>query len=153
MGRSRLAVLAIVVAVALSGCVQSPPTSTPKSASTSASTPRPTRTAEPAFIPDGSAADNKPYFDLTNQKLFDSTGSVSGRAIIDNLVNAGFDKAAMQVTPDKTTTKGSTDSILFSVRIGDSCLLGQYGGGYSSTVEPALAGGGCLIGKTRVIDW
>ena len=153
MGRSRLAVLAFVVAVTLSGCVPSAPTPKPDSASTSTSTPRPIRTADPVFIPNGTAAENKLFFDLTNKKLFASNGSANGRAIIDNLVTAGFDKAAMQVTPDKTPTNGSADSILFSVRIGDSCLLGQYGGGYSSAVEPVLAGGGCLIGKTRPIDW
>lgn len=87
-------------------------------------------------------------------KLFTANGSAKGRDIIDNLVAAGFDKAAMQVTPDKTAINGQVDSILFSVKLGAQCLLGQHGGGgYTSSVQAALVSGGCLIGKTRPIDW
>ena len=46
--------------------------------------------------------------------------SVAGRAYIDALVAAGFDKAAMQVTPDQTTVGNPAESIQFSVRWGRS---------------------------------
>ena len=60
----------------------------------------------------------------------------------------------MQVTPDTTPTRNNTDSIQFSVQLGNECLIGQFGGGeYTSVVAPALATGGCLVGKTRPIDW
>jgi hypothetical protein len=44
------------------------------------------------------------------------------------------------------------DSILFSVKIGDSCLLGpSTAGRLQQAVEPC--GSDSLIGKTRAIDW
>lgn len=156
-GRRRLLLAApvLVMAVALAGC--SPAASTPTVTPTSTSS-GPSRTTTPApapsYRPDGTAQANKAWFDAVNTKLFAANGGANGRAIIDSLVSAGFDKAAMQVTPDKTSINGGVDSILFSVKIGDSCLLGQHGGGgYSSAVEKALASGLCLIGKTRPIDW
>ncbi|MBG6107171.1 hypothetical protein [Frigoribacterium sp. CG_9.8] len=144
----------LALGVVLVGCTSPSPTPT---SSTSAG-PRSTATATPVpvagFLPGGTAQANKPWFDAVNTKLFAAGASANGRAIIDSLVTAGFDKAAMQVTPDKTSIKGEVDSILFSVKIGDSCLLGQHGGGgYSSAVEAALKSGLCLIGKTRSIDW
>ncbi|MBK4346050.1 DUF6993 domain-containing protein [Lacisediminihabitans changchengi] len=106
------------------------------------------------MVANGTAEQEKPFFDQVNGKLFASNGSANGRDIIDNLVASGFVKADMQVTPDKTSIGGNADSILFSVKIGDSCLLGQHGGaGYESSVQKALANGTCLIGKTRPIDW
>ncbi|MET4781442.1 hypothetical protein [Glaciihabitans sp. UYNi722] len=163
MGRSRLlaaarvpvvAVAVLVAVVTLAGCTRSAPNPKPTKSGTASSAPTPTPTADPTFAPDASAKDNKVFFDLTNNKLFAANGSANGRTIIDNLASAGFDKAAMQVTPDKTSINGGVDSILFSVKVGDSCLLGQHGsGGYSSSVEPALVSGGCLVGKTRAIDW
>ena len=146
-----------VLAVALAGCSSEAqnPSSSSKPSTTSAT---PSRSAMPAPAPsyrsDGTAQANKAFFDAVNGKLFAGNGSANGRTIIDSLVAAGFDKFAMQVTPDKTSINGGADSILFSVKIGDSCLLGQHGGsGYSSAVDAALKSGLCLIGKTRAIDW
>ncbi|WP_394769732.1 DUF6993 domain-containing protein [Lacisediminihabitans sp.] len=108
----------------------------------------------PSMVAGGSAAENKAYFDQVGKTLFASAASANGKTIIDTLVAAGFDKAAMQVTPDTTSNRGAVDSILFSVRLGGQCLLGQRGpDGFSSAVEPALADGSCLVGKTRPIDW
>ncbi|KZE41717.1 hypothetical protein AVW09_02970 [Microbacterium sp. T32] len=81
---------------------------------------------------------------------------VAGRAYIDALVGAGFDKAAMQVTPDQTTIGNPAESIEFSVRLGADCLVGQVGpsiGDPVTAVLPGLSTGGCLIGETRAIDW
>ena len=146
--------------VVLVGCTSPSPSSTPTPTSSTSAGPRSTVTATPVpvpvagFLPGGTAQANKAWFDAVNTKLFAADASANGRAIIDSLVTAGFDKAAMQVTPDKTSINGEVDSILFSVKIGDSCLLGQHGGGgYSSAVEAALKSGLCLIGKTRSIDW
>ena len=45
----------------------------------------------------------------------------------------------MQLTPDKTTIGRAVDSVLFSVRIGTDCLLGQFSGSeYTSSVQAAL---------------
>ncbi len=144
-----------VAAVALTGCVQSSPKAHPTSTSAATATPTPTATTAPVYEPTGTAQDNKAYFDLVNTRFFAANGSALGRPIIDNLVAAGFPKADMQVTPDKTAIGGKPDSILFAVKFGDSCLLGQHGGGgYSSSVAAALTTGGpCLLGLTRTIDW
>jgi hypothetical protein len=158
MSRSRFAAViaaAIVVSVALVGCTQAAPKahSTAKS-STASATPTPTATPDPTFVADGTAQQNKAYFDFVNNRLFASNGSALGKDIIDNLVAAGFTKADMQVTPDKTSIGVGADSILFSVRIGNECLLGQHGGsGYSSDLAAALANNVCLIGLTRPINW
>jgi hypothetical protein len=142
-----------VLGVSLAGCSSIAP-----EPSVSVTSAAPSSTASPApvasFLPDGTARANKAWFDTVNAKFFAANGSANGRAIIDSLIAAGFEKAAMQVTPDKTSINGGVDSILFSVKIGDSCLLGQHGGGgYSSAVEAALKSGLCLVGKTRTIDW
>jgi hypothetical protein len=62
----------------------------------------------------------------------------------------------MQVTNDKSTVGNPAESIQFSVRVGDQCLVGQVGpaiGDPVSTVLPVLAGGTCLLGNTRPINW
>ena len=170
MRRLLLVLPTLLLGLSLAGCVatvpvpttpgpttSTPTTPVPKASASSTSTTPITSSAPvlaPTFLPDGTAMQNKVWFDTVNTKLFAANGSANGRAIIDSLVSSGFDKAAMQVTPDKTTINGGVDSILFSVKIGDSCLLGQHGGdGYSSAVEAVLKSGDCLIGKTRPIDW
>ena len=158
MGSRRFAALAgVAVALALTGCVQSSPAPSPAKPTTSVvptASPSATPSAAPTLAADGTAQQNLAYFDLVNLKLFASNGGANGRTIIDNLVTAGFTKADMQVTPDKTSINGNVDSILFSVRFGEQCLIGQHGGGgYSSTVQAALAGGTCIVGRTRAINW
>jgi len=165
--RHLLAFIILACTVPLVGCVPIAPDivnrpSTPSVSPTPSASATPSLSASPkntpapdqSFPPDGSAEASKARFDAANTKLIGANSGANGRAIIDSLVAAGFDKAAMQVTPDKTSINGGVDSILFSVKIGNSCLLGQRGGGgYSSSVEPALKSGLCLIGKTRAIDW
>ena len=159
----RFTICCVVIGLSLAGCSANAPapsvSATSDAAGSAAPSPAaPSSTATPTpvvgFLSDGTAKADKARFDAVNTKLFAANGSANGRAIIDSLTAAGFDKAAMQVTPDKTSINGGVDSILFSVKIGDSCLLGQHGGGgYSSAVEAALKSGLCLVGKTRAIDW
>ncbi len=97
---------------------------------------------------------NKPYFDSVIDALLAQNSAPGGRRTIDALVAAGFDKANMQLTPDTTTLGRNADSVLFSVRIGAQCLLGQFSGSqYTSSVQAALTNGTCLVGKTRSINW
>ena len=113
---------------------------------------------EPATIkPDGTAEDNLPVFTAVTAQVWASDQRGSGRAYIDALVAAGFDRSMMQVTQDQTTVGNPAESLQFSVRWGeDKCLVGQVG---PSTGEPVtavmdqLAEGRCLIGATRPIDW
>jgi hypothetical protein len=165
MGRFRTPVTAmsalamVALAAGLAGCTPTAAaehvSASPKpSTSAPISTPTPTPTPKPVYLPDGTAEQNKAFFDSVNSALIASNGSVDGQTIINTLVAAGFDKAAMQLTPDKTSIGVAADSVLFSVRLGDSCLIGQRGpAGYTSSIGPALAGGACLVGKTRPINW
>lgn len=141
------------VAVIVSACAPEPsPTPTPEPV---ASTPAPTP-AGPALVPEGSAADNLPYFSEVVRAVWAGAEKFAGRAYVDALTAAGFDKTAMQVTPDKTTVGNDAESIQFSVRWGEECLIGQVGpatGEPVSVVMPGLQSGGCLVGNTRPIDW
>lgn len=151
--------LIVLGAATLVACTGAPPESPPSETApasplpSSSANPEPVTEPDPVLEPDGSAKDNLPYFDFVNSALLES-GNPGGRAVIDNLVSAGFDKAAMEVTADRTPLGSNVDSLQFSVRLGDECLIGQAGaGGYTSTVAPVLQTGTCLIGKTRAIDW
>jgi hypothetical protein len=140
-------VLGAAVIMALAGCVPTAtPTPTPKPTSSSA--------GKPTLVLQGTAAENLAYFDYVNKSFIAEGGDLSGRPFIDNLVKAGFPKVDMEVTPDRTTVNLAADNISFSVRLGDSCLIGQYGNtGYASTVQKLLSTGKCLVGITRTIDW
>ncbi len=143
----RLAVLVVGLALALSACAPEPVT------------PMPVPTEEPSAVasaaPDLSAEGQRRLFDVTNNGTVARLGTAAkGRDFIDALVAAGFDKSAMQLTPDTTAIGLNADNLQFSVQIDDDCLVGQYGNiGYASAILPAVSTVGCLIGNTRPIDW
>ena len=160
MGRPGLGASLVVIAmvgVALVGCspAQQAPMPVPEPSTSSSASAKPEAIEVPKMLPGGTALANRGFFDYVNDKLFASNAKPGGKAIIDNLVAAGFDKGAMQITPDKTSVlRLDADSIVFSVRIEKDCLIGQISGhGYHSTVGPVLSDGVCLAGKTRPIDW
>lgn len=153
----------MIVGLTLAGCTPTPgadPSATPTQAVPSASEPTasPTSTAPagPTLVPDSSAADNLPLFTAVTASVWASADPVAGRAYVDALTAAGFDKAAMEVTRDLSTVGNAAESIQFSVRWGDECLVGQVGpatGNPVTVVVPVLAEGTCLVGETRPIDW
>ncbi len=155
---SRAAVLSLVLAgVVLTGCTapdaQAP---SPSPSLTDTATPVPTEPAPPALVPDGTAADNLPLFTEVTASVWATEDRVSGRAYVDALTAAGFDRSAMQVTPDLSTVGNPAESIQFSVLWGAECLVGQVGpatGDPVTIVVPVLAEGMCLVGQTRPIDW
>ena len=148
-----LAGAALALALALSGCVPGAPTPKPTAAAGSPS-PGATAPAAPAINLNGTAAQNQAFFDQLNNKLISAGGDLGGRAFIDNLVAAGYTKAAMEVTPDRTVSNNQADNIQFSIRLNGTCLIGQYGNiGYASTTVDLLSTGRCLVGATRPIDW
>ncbi|WP_396668221.1 DUF6993 domain-containing protein [Microbacterium sp. R86528] len=122
---------------------------------TSAATPTPTVTV-PAFDADGTAEQNLAVFALTVEEVWASADKASGRAYVDALVAVGFAKADMEVTEDYSTVGNPAESIQFSVKWGDQCLVGQVGpatGDPVAAVLPGLDEGTCLVGDTRSIDW
>jgi hypothetical protein len=142
-----------VLALVLTGCVETPvPTPTPTATPSGSSTPAPP--PEPEIDLDGSAAGNLEFFDLVNTELIAAGGTLNGRAFIDNLVAAGYPKAEMEVTPDTTAINIAADNIQFAIRLNGTCLIGQYGNiGYASTTAELLSTGRCLVGTTRPINW
>lgn len=161
-----LAAAVLTGAVLLTGCTPAPggdagpspaDTSTIATPSASASvSPSPTAAAEPVLVPGGTAEDNLPLFAAMVEAVWATPDQVAGRAYIDALAAAGFDKGAMQLTPDESTVGNAAESIQFSVRWAEQCLIGQVGpatGAPVTVVVPVLAEGTCLVGETRPIDW
>lgn len=151
-------------ALALAGCTGEQtapvPSGTAEASSTegasTAPTPDETSAAPVALVPGGTAQQNLAFFTQVVTGVWNGPDQVAGRAYIDALSSAGFDKGQMQVTPDESTIGNSAESIEFSVRMGEACLVGQVGpsiGNVVTTVLPGLSSGGCLIGQTRPIDW
>jgi hypothetical protein len=149
--------LAWMLVACTPGTSEPSPTPTPEASSPSASaSSAPEAPAAAVLVADGDAAANLPYFRSLAEDVAASGDAVSGRAYIDALVGGGFDKSAMQVTEDMTTVGNPAESIQFSVRWGEECLIGQVGpatGGLVTVVMPGIPEGGCLIGATRPIDW
>lgn len=117
----------------------------------------PSSTDAPGTLrPELAASENLTYFDAVNLGVVAANPAAGGRDFIDALTAAGFEKAQMQVTADRTTVDLQADSVQFAVLFNGECLVGQYGpasGGYHGAVRPALGTGGCLLGRTRPIDW
>ena len=154
--RNAASLVAVAAALlALAACGPSPDPSASSSAGPSSA--EPTATAEATLVPDGTADDNLPVFRHSAEAVWASEQRGSGRAYIDALVAAGFDRADMQVTQDLSTVGNAAESLQFSVRWGeDECLVGQVGpstGQVVTAVMPQLAEGRCLVGATRPIDW
>jgi hypothetical protein len=141
-----------LLTLTLAGCLDAPePTPTP---TPTATTSVPSEPAEPQIDLEGSARDNLEFFDQINTELIAAGGALDGRAFIDNLVAAGYPKADMEVTNDRTAINGAADNIQFAIRLGGTCLIGQYGNiGYASTTGDLLSTGRCLVGATRPINW
>lgn len=147
------AAVVLSVAVAISGCTDRPvddtmPVPTPTTSGSASPSPA------PGQGPASPADSAKQQFDAAIGALLDTNADPGGRAVVDALVAAGFDKAALEVTPDKTAIGLDADNIQFSVNLGAECVVGQSGNvGYHSLILPVLDTGTCLVGTTRAIDW
>ena len=151
--RIAVAAASVVLGLALVACTQQPePQPGPPE-------PEPSVSSAPIvvdteFTPGGSASDNKAHFDAIAGKVSAANRTPRGVLFVDALAAGGFDKAAMEVTFDKTAIDLFADNVQFSVLIGGECIIGQDGNvGYQSTVLPVLSSGSCLVGKTRPITW
>lgn len=138
------------VSLILTGCAVAP-TETP-------ATPTPTSTVlpekPPEFIPEGTAAANKAYFDWVILSYLASKPTYNDESLVAALVAAGFTTADIEITPSTTGTNLAADSITVAVAIGDNCLIGQRmrNDEYASSVEKLLSSGTCLVGETQPIN-
>lgn len=116
----------------------------------------PPTAAVPTLDPSQKAQENVLFFDHINRQTLAANPEAKGQDFINGLINAGFNRNAMEVTEDFTSINLKANSIQFSVRMIDACLIGQNGpdsNGYNSIISPILATQTCLVGKTRPIDW
>jgi hypothetical protein len=148
------AVIALTVAVVagLAACAPDRNDDVPMPVPTTSSSASPSAEPDPdpTMLPGGTALANRAYFDFVNPRLIAKNKNPTLARIVTTLVQAGFSKSAIEITPEKTSElRRPVDSMEFSVRIDDQCLIGQFeSGGYHSLVGPVLSGGRCLIGKT-----
>jgi hypothetical protein len=148
--------IAVAVSLTAAGCTNASPAPAPKTSAPAVSaTADPTPTPVATFGPTASTKVALAHFDAVVQNLLKTDPEPHGRDVIDALVAAGFDKKAMELTPDTTTIGRNVDSIEFSVLWQNKdCLVGQVGeSGYGSSSSPVLSTGKCLIGTTRPINW
>jgi hypothetical protein len=156
--RNRAARIALVLgglAVCLSGCT-SPSAPDPVVSSSAAEAPAPAESAAPvAFVPGGTTEQNLPVFEQTLRAAAEPDPEVSGSSVVDALVAAGFSRESMQLTADETSVGLDADSVQVSVKLGESCLIGQYGpksGGVRAVIAAPIATGACLVGRTVPIQ-
>ena len=153
-----VAALTLTLTLTLTGCAGGP-TVTPSAPSASAaptSAPVAPEATGPALVPDGTAAENLPFFASIIGAVWASEQRGSGRAYVDALAANGFDKTRMQVTEDLSTVGNAAESMQVSVVWAGECLIGQFGsatGEPNSTTQALLPGDVCLLGSTRPIDW
>ena len=145
---------AALVAAALTACVPGDPMPTPTDGTKSA-TPTPTPTKPPPVLdPEASAEENFEFWEYLVELMYDSYQMVDGSVMIQSLVDNGFNKADMELTPNETAIGERADSVVFSVRFQGECLIGQIAPTWwSADRAPILGTGKCLIGTTRPIDF
>jgi hypothetical protein len=150
---------ALLLGVTMTGCaggVAEPPATSAAPAPEVSAEPSATPAPAATLLPEGSAGENLAYFNVLAAAVTKANPAADGRAYIDALVAGGFDRAAMEVTFDRTQANLVADSVQFSVRFAEECLIGQIGpasDGFHSVVAPILSTGLCLVGVTRQIDW
>lgn len=148
----------IALAVTLSACApdrdNTVPVPMPVSTSSGSPTPSPVSEPDPdpTLLPGGTALANHAYFDFVNKRLLAVNKNPSDQAVISNLEKSGFARKDLEATPDTTSVmRAPSASIEVSVRIGDTCLIGQFkASAYHSVIGPAVDGR-CLIGTTQTI--
>lgn len=145
----------------LAGCVGAVDAPSPlptDAAPTAAPTSSPggqTASPVPRLVPDGTAAENLPMFASVVDAVWTSETPLQGSAYIDALATEGFAIADMERTADLSTVGEPAESIQFSVRWADECLIGQVGPGFEAPVTivaPLLAEGTCLVGATVPVE-
>lgn len=149
---------AVFFVVALAACAPENGATepTPHATPTASSTPTATPTPDPVeFHADGSARDNLPIFQETIERAWRSDGRAQGRTYVDLLVEAGFERSAMQVSKDLSTVGNPAETMMVSVEWSETaCLVGQFGPDTPEPVATVLepVDGVCIPGETAAIE-
>lgn len=132
--------LTLVVAVALSGCIQTQDTA-----------PKPIASVEPqfTFFPAGTASQNLPIF----ENIFVVTGAgKQGHDLSDSvalLVETGFDLAAITHTPVNSKIGEPADSVSLAIEMSGECLIAQFSSTWLTVSVTEPTDSGCLIGDVE----
>lgn len=132
--------------LALSGCASD---SGNEAASASAS---PSPSVAPTFAPAGSASDNTAYFRYVVDQAIARAGlNASTEGVAKDLAAGGFAAAGIQYSDNSTAAGMTPDSVTVAALWQGECLIAQYGpsiNGLTVSVQPELASGGCLLGRS-----
>lgn len=146
----------VLAAGLLAGCTApAAPETTASSSAAEATAGAPAEPAPVALVPGGSAEENLPFFEQVIGGVVAADAEAPGLDVVDALVAAGFSKESMQLTADETSIGLDADTVLVSVKLGESCLLGQYGpksDGVHAVVAAPIATGACLVGRTVPLE-
>ncbi|GAA1736579.1 DUF6993 domain-containing protein [Microcella frigidaquae] len=148
-----IALAAALVLGLVAGCAPAAPLPTPTITPSVTATPTPTATPDPELVEGGTAGQNRPYFVFVLTRLVEENPSPSSKRLLRTLVEAGFDREAIEITQDRTRIDAPADSILIGVLIDGQCLLGQVIDGEVVTeLAEVLGTGRCLVGRTASLD-
>jgi len=143
----------MIAAQALAGCaaakVQPPGSPVPKPTVSRTAAPDVLPTAAPEVHLDGTAQQNKQYWDWLIQDYVSKVGVGLDAYLSSQLLGAGYDPAMIEMTEDTTPIGSIADAIDAAVRFGDECLLATVrNGGWATAIAPVLSTGKCLVGTT-----
>ena len=138
--------------VGIGSAASNKPAPLPPSSSASASAkpkPTPTPVKPPTFFPDGTAAQNLPYFTYQINQALAQPDVVDSYGVAVFVSQQGFDPSTIQFTFSSTAVGLLADSSDVAALWGDQCLIAQFGKEFPTphvVILPMLAQGGCLIG-------
>ena len=149
-----LVALALVASVAVTGCQPIADDPSPSSGDNQGSEENLAPEFIPERVPGGSARENQPHIDYVLSLAIEAARpDVRGVELVAALVEAGYSREDMELTPDASLIELPADSTALTVRFGEECLITQWGSDwYASAVEPVLASDTCLLGETVSLD-
>lgn len=148
MRRKALMFGALALSLTLTSCSADTPQPQESENSQSASA-APTPTADPVFIPEGSAEENLPFFTFIVKQALATEPEIDSAALAQKVAEAGFPAEGIQFSYSSTAVGLKSDTADVASNFAGACLIAQYGPVQPEphiVVMPALAQGGCLIG-------
>ncbi|MFE6967229.1 DUF6993 domain-containing protein [Agromyces sp. NPDC057679] len=144
-----------VAAILWSFVIQAPAPVPPKAP------PAAVETNDPNFEPAPPPSYGETTTDAAAKLFFDdvagqvaATGSMDGAVYAAAFVAAGVPGELIEVTETRTPVGYEAETVQFSVRWEDRCVIGDVGHGkFTSQAIEATHYGTCLIGSTRPRDW